>query len=178
LGQPGISSFTDGTAEAEVVSGLYDIAKEDALASYFWKFATKEEEIAEVTSGTAQLVGWDAMYLEPTDAIRIVRVADNVAYQRAQGRIYTNASSPIAVMYVINVNEGSFPPYFVNAFVQQLSADFCMALTEDTSRTMMYERKAASAWQRARHIDSTTQPAASFKHAIVTGINNAETTRP
>lgn len=177
LGHSGISSFTEGSAESEVVSGLYDTTKEDALASYFWKFATREQETAEVTSGTAQLEGWEAMYLEPEDAIRIVAVQDNVTYERAQGRIYTNASSPIVIRYIMNVNESAFPIYFTNALIQQLSADFCMALTEDTSRTMMYERKADVAWRRARHIDATTQPAASFHHAIVTGINNEPTAR-
>ena len=179
LGQPRITSFSDTSAEAEVVKGLYYIAKERALSTYFWKFATRQLEIAEtINEDPDLLVDYDHVYNEPPNCIRIVNVRGNTRYERAQGQIYTNQTPPIVVEYIEDVDESSFPPHFVHAFVLELSYQFCMALSEDTSRTAMFERQAFAAWREARHIEATTQPTKSFHAAINSSIRRHPSVRP
>jgi hypothetical protein len=49
--------------------------------------------------------------------------------------------------------EEDFPPFFDQALISRLSAEFCIPLTENTSRAEMLQRLADLEFRRARMID-------------------------
>jgi len=56
--------------------------------------------------------------------------------------------------YIFRPAEEEFPPYFDQALIARLAAEFTIPVTENTSRAEAYFRLADNEFQRARLIDS------------------------
>lgn len=74
IGASRITSFDDGTKNADVISDLFDETRDLLLASHFWNFATKRVELAQ--SDTDPVFGFQHKYAIPADWIRTVSVHD------------------------------------------------------------------------------------------------------
>ena len=120
-----VSSFNDGSREAEVFQPIYDQAKESELSSYLWNFNSFTEKLAQenVTPVDGR---WKFAYLPPTNILHLVNVFDSagdpIAYQYEQGRIFTNSDEAYA-KFQRNISEADMPVFFRDVLVARLAAE-------------------------------------------------------
>lgn len=159
IGASSISSFEDGTLEAEVAASLYPIVRDALLSSHPWNFAMRYASLPPLAS--PPLAEFSSAFLLPGDCLRVISAgtgprARGLTYHVVGREIHTNAAA-IIVRYVARPPESAFPPFFDAALIAHLAAEFCIPLTESTSRWDSLRRAAEIDLQRARLIDSQEQ---------------------
>ena len=82
--------------------------------------------------------------------------ARGLPYRIQEGRLHADAAS-VTLTYIFRAAEAEFPPFFAGALVSRLAAEFCLPLTENTSRAEMLHRIAETELRQARLIDSQQQ---------------------
>jgi hypothetical protein len=60
----------------------------------------------------------------------------------------------VALTHIFRPDESSFPPFFASALLARLAAEFCLPLTENTSRADLLSRLAEAELRSARRADS------------------------
>lgn len=156
LGATPISSFTQGTAESDVASHLYAPVRDALLSAYPWTFAMAQVPL--IKSNTPPAADYASSFILPPDYLRAVSAGNGgrgrgLHYRITQGRLHTQADA-VTLTYIFRPNELDFPPYFDMALMARLAAEFCIPLTENTSRADILHRLAESELARARQIDS------------------------
>lgn len=166
LGADAISSFEDGSAEADVASALYGDVRDALLSLHPWSFAKAQQSLSQHTA--SPLADWSYAYQIPPAFLRAVSLGFSVAgsdvgvgrgadYRIFEGRIHTDLELPI-LTFVFRPSESAFPGYFTMALIKQCAAAFCMPITENTARTQQMERTAEVETQRAKQADDQGQP--------------------
>ena len=56
--------------------------------------------------------------------------------------------------YIFNPQEQNYPPFFNQLLIAKLAAEFCLPLTENTSRTEFLTRQANDLFAKAKLIDA------------------------
>ena len=74
-------------------------------------------------------------------------------YRIARGALHTNADD-VTLSYIFRPEEEEFPPYFDMALIARLAAEFCIPVTENTSRAEALYKIADIEYARARQIDA------------------------
>lgn len=156
LGAKGIISYEEGTAEAEVASSLYPLIRDSLLSSYPWKFAFAQKQLVRLAEDP--VADYQYAYLLPDDLLRIISAGQGgrghgIEYSISKNRLHTNASEVI-LSYVFRCDESGFPPFFCEALVARLAAEFCLPLTESTTRAELLTKTSDELIKRARLIDS------------------------
>ncbi len=156
LGAESISSFTDGTTESDVAGALYDIVRDGLLASHPWSFATAHAEL--VPAPTSPISDFEFAFDLPTDFIKALSAGDDcrsrgARYQIIGREVHTNYED-VTLAYIKRADEADFPTYFVTALVNRLAAEFCLPLTENSSRSDLLFRLAETELKLAKLIDS------------------------
>ncbi|MFP4098916.1 MAG: hypothetical protein ACLFP8_06425 [Alphaproteobacteria bacterium] len=156
IGAAPISSFADGTAQSEIANALYAQARDSLLSAYAWSFATGQVELAQ--SATPPAADYTYAYELPTDFLRALSAGNGsrgrgASYRIISGQLHTNQSG-IILTYIYRPEEQRFPPYFDSALITRLAAEFCIPVTENTSRTETLYRQAEEQFKHARQIDA------------------------
>ena len=156
LGAKAISSFTDGTAEADVAGTLYDVVRDGLLGVHPWSFATAHAELVQLPS--TPLTDFQYAFELPTDFIKALSAGDEcrgrgAVYQVVGREVHTNYEE-LTFAYIKRADEADFPSYFVSALVNRLAAEFCLPLTENASRSELLFKVADTELKLARLIDS------------------------
>ncbi|HEX6114106.1 MAG TPA: hypothetical protein VFZ10_17535 [Geminicoccaceae bacterium] len=156
LGADSISSFEDGTAEARVAARLYPLVRDALLCAHPWSFATKKTELARLAATPA--TDFAHAYQLPNDFLQALSAGDagrgrGLTYQIVNRQLHTDAEA-VVLCYLFRPSEGDFPAYFVPALVTRLAAEFCLPVTENTSRADRFTRLAEDELKLARLIDS------------------------
>lgn len=156
LGANTISSFQDGTLEAEVAANLYPLVRDFLLAAHPWNFAIKQQALPRVS--TAPAADYRFAYALPADCVRVLSAGANgrgrgVQY-KLRGRFLLSDAHEVMLTYIHRPDESTFPPFFIMALVAHLTAEFCIPLVESTSRWESMRKMADSEFRRARLIDS------------------------
>jgi hypothetical protein len=156
LGASGISSFMDNTTEAQIASSLYPITRDAMLALHPWSFATTYLELTEVTP--APLAEFEHAYDLPVDFIRALSAGEHdrgkgQRYQIIGQQLHSN-STTVTLTYLRRPDELEFPAYFVSALVGRLAAEFCLPLTENSTRSELLFRLAGAELRLAKLLDS------------------------
>ncbi len=161
IGCEPISSFSDGTAEAEVASMLYSGVRDAVLSAYPWSFATAQRELAKIAA--APVADFANAYQLPEDFLRAMSVGTSplnigrgASYRIHERRIHTDADN-IVLTYIFRPQESTFPPFFDQALICRVAAELCLPLTENTSRTELQMKLADMEFQRAKNIDAQQQ---------------------
>mgnify|MGYP003123402527 CR=1 FL=1 len=146
-GEP-ITSFTDGTRSAQVVSNLYDQTKQSLFYSTFWNFATEKTTLARLTE-TPTDKSYKFVYQAPGDVMRVKGVFDesgvlNNTYSYEQNKLYTNLNT-CNLIYIKEVSEANMPPFFSEALVSKLAYEICEGVTGVATKSQRlaqeYEKK-------------------------------------
>jgi hypothetical protein len=156
LGAAGITSFNDGTTEADVAKTLYDIIRDTLFGVHPWSFATAHAELALLPA--APLTDFDYAFELPVDFIKALSVGDKersrgVVYQIIGNELHTNYEEVI-LAYIRRADEAIFPTYFLSALINRLAAEFCLPITENTSRSELLFKLADTELRLAKLIDS------------------------
>jgi hypothetical protein len=156
LGASSISSFDDGTLEAEVAASLYSIVRDYLLTTHPWNFATMYASPPRLAS--APIPGFSSAFLLPTDCLRVISAgyglrARGLTYKIVGRQLHAN-SDAVVICYIGRPPETGFPPFFEAALITHLAAEFCIPLTESTSRWESLRRAASLELQQARLIDA------------------------
>jgi hypothetical protein len=156
LGADSISSFEDGTAEARVAARLYSLVRDAMLSAHPWSFATKKVKLARLAA--APVTDFAYAYQLPNDFLKALSAGEDgrgrgMTYQIVNRQLHSDAES-VVLCYLFQPSEGDFPAYFVPALVTRLAAEFCLPLTENTSRADRFTRLAEDELKLARLVDS------------------------
>lgn len=156
IGADGITSFDDGTAEAEIATNLYGMIRDSLLSSYPWSFARLQKKLSRLVKNP--IADYQYSYRLPPDFLRVISAGSGnrgqgIEYRIHESELHTNQSE-VTLSYIYRPDESAFPAFFTEALVARLAAEFCSPLTESTSRTEFLSKIAADAITRARLIDS------------------------
>ena len=156
IGAAPITSFDDGTAESEIAGALFRPVCDALLSAYAWSFATGQIELNQLAS--APVADYDYAYQLPNDFLRALSAGTGkrgrgATYRISGGELHANQSA-VTLTYIYRPEEESFPPFFDQALITRLAAEFCIPVTENTSRAEALFRLAEQEFQRARQIDA------------------------
>ncbi len=160
-----ISSFDEGSAEAEVANALYAGRRDGCLAQHPWSFAKAQATLARLAA--SPLADYEHAYQLPTDYLRIISAGETAGrgldYRILEGRLHTDADQ-VVLTYIFRQAESQFPAWFDQMLVAYLAAEFCLPLTENASRAELLWRQAEMEFARAKTLDSQAQPAQAIEH--------------
>lgn len=156
IGAASITSFDDGTAEAEVAGNLYPPVRDALLSAYPWRFATGQARLARLAA--EPVADFAHAHQLPVDFLRALSAGTDargrgLAYRIAEQRLHADAEQ-VTLTYVFRPDEKAFPPFFDQALIARLAAEFCIPLTESTSRAETLFKLAEDEARRARTVDS------------------------
>lgn len=160
LGAAPIAAFDDGTAEAEVARNLYPGTRDGLLSAHPWSFATAQVSLPRLAAAPA--ADFAHAFQVPADFLRALSAgADGRAGGRGRGLAFRIVgtrlqadSGAVTLTYVMRPPEAAFPAFFDQALIARLAAEFCIPLTENTSRAEALARFAEAELRRARGIDA------------------------
>ena len=154
-----IASFSDGTAEAIVLNDSYEGIVSDALASFPWPFATRQEALGRLTVDPP--IGWQGIYQMPSTCLHLRSVYINdqrtTSWQYLQGRIAVDATSndTVTAEFTERVAEAQFHPVFTEYVVTRLAAILAAGVAHDGERAEYFEKQAYLYYKRARFINAS-----------------------
>lgn len=167
LGCASISGFDDGTAESDVAGSLYDSTRDALLSAHPWSFATGQVTLPRLTA--TPVADFDFAYQLPSDFLRALSVGNGdsgrgrgAVYRIQERRIHTDVE-PLVLTYIFRPDEVNFPPFFDQALIVRLAAEFCLPLTENTSRAELMANLAEQEFRRAKLVDGQQQTPQSFE---------------
>ena len=156
LGAAPITSFADGTAESEIAGAIFAPTRDALLSAYAWSFATGQASLTQLVD--SPLADYQNAFQLPSDFLRAISAGQSgrgrgLNYRIARGSLHTDAEEVI-LSYIFRPEEEEFPPYFDMVLIARLSAEFCIPVTENTSRADALFRIADVEFARARQIDA------------------------
>ena len=156
LGAGSIASFDEGTAEAEVAANLFGHVRDAMLSAHPWSFATGQATLARLSA--QPVADYAYAYQLPADFLRALSVGTGgrgrgADYRIAEKRLHTDMSE-IVLTYIFRPVEEEFPPFFDQALIARLSAEFCIPLTESTSRFETLNKMAKIEFGHVKTIDA------------------------
>lgn len=156
IGAESITSYQDGTAEAEVASNLYPVIRDGLLSSYPWSFAVGQKNLPRLAD--FPMVDYTYAYLLPNDFLRAIsagggRLGRGIEYRIIENRLHTNAPE-VNLTYIFRPHESMFPAFFCETLIAKLASEFCLPLTESTSRAELLRKIATDMENKAHLIDS------------------------
>lgn len=166
LGAATIASFDEGTAESEVAVNLYPFIRDALLSSHPWNFATGQATLPRLAA--QPVADFAHAYQLPADFLRALSAGiggsgQGLVYRIAESRLHTDAEQ-VVLTYVFRPDELSFPPFFDQALIARLAAEFCIPLTESTSRAEMLYRLSEDEFRRAKLVDGQQDIPSAITH--------------
>ncbi len=166
LGITQIESINDNNMQSLTIKSLYPMIKDAVLSSYTWSFATLENQLIQSTSN-------EKLYHLPEDFLRAVKTfhtntKNHVNYD-IQGNYIVCDVSDISLQSIAPIAEENFPPYFLQALIARLAADFCLPLIDSTSRSESLYKIAEIELQKARGLDNQQLPPQTLTSNILLG---------
>ena len=109
IGARPISSFADGTTEADVAGTLYGSIRDDLLSSYGWSFATGQEVLNQLAQNPE--ADYDFAYQLPNDFLRALSAGHNGRGRGLDFRINKDTlqtdSSGVLLTYIFRPDESA-----------------------------------------------------------------------
>jgi hypothetical protein len=156
LGAQPLTGFDDATVEAEITRHLYPSLRDALLSSHPWRFATVQTSLSRLPQ--APTADYSAAFQLPADFLRALSAGTTergrgLNYRISGRRLETDADT-LTLTYVFRPDETGFPPFFDVALIARLAAEFCLPLTESTSRAQLLHQLADAEFRKAKAIDS------------------------
>jgi len=177
---PAITSFSDGTTEANTCSQIYPEIYEQCLGEHRWRFAMNQKQLTPV-AGQVIPAGWYQLWQVPADCLQIHTV-------RAIGPVDTSSgvnpadpwptyedSAPrwdrygdklvtqlppdytISIDYTRLVGEAQLPPYYRKYLVAALQRTLASSITGHSEYVDAAEKEIQDTLRKARLKDSQSR---------------------
>lgn len=165
IGAQPIASLDEGTAEAEVAANLYPALRDALLSLHPWSFATAQATLPRLAA--RPVADFAHAFQLPAGFLRVLSagspgVGRGLAYRIVEDRLHCNAGQA-TLSYIFRPDESAFPPFFASALATRLAAEFCIPLTENTSRTQLLATQAEAEFRAARLADSQQSTPRAFE---------------
>jgi len=178
LGANPISSFTEGTDEANICDRLYPDIKIKTLASYPWSFSFKKVQLARLITTPTNEYKYE--YQMPSDMVGVPRAVYDTAdiggpvrreYRLMGDKILTDYEK-VYIDYQYNVAEFALPHYFVQLLKYQLTWHIALPITDQTEKSDYWRAVAQGTpgengrggfMRQAMSIDGQGQPTNAFQ---------------
>ncbi|MGH1398524.1 MAG: hypothetical protein ACRBCT_04845 [Alphaproteobacteria bacterium] len=156
IGASPITSFTDGSAQSEIAGALYEPVRDALLSAYRWSFATGQVALTKLE--TPPVADYANAFALPNDFLVAISAGSGARgrglnYRISRGALHCNADS-VVLTYIFRPDESEFPPYFDQALIAKLSAEFTIPVTESTSRAETHYDLAEKEFKSARQTDA------------------------
>lgn len=156
-----ISSFTDGTHEANVCSTMYDNVKKGLLYYTFWNFALSKKSI-NLLNETPTDKSFKYAHSLPGDVIRIKGFIDTSGnyvtdYSVEGAKVYSNEQSLI-IEYVQNMDEADLAVFFIEALIAKMALEINEAITGVGTLTARLAEDFSTKLRAARISDGQENP--------------------
>jgi hypothetical protein len=169
-----ISSFTEGSKEANVCSGLYPTTRDTLLQSYPWRFSIGEATLARLAA-TPNLDDWQYAYQLPTHpkCLRVITAEGNINYAIFEDKLYCNQTA-VKIYYQFQPDEQQMPSYFLQCLQFEMASILSIALFEDENKATLFENKLGRWERKARAIDSQQYPSRGLPNGsyVITGVRS------
>lgn len=148
LGASPLSSFSDGTDEAQIADRLYDDIRDTLLMQYAYSWSVKKVKLARLAD--APINEWKYKYQLPGDMLgnpKAVFTTSSVGGRPMRDfeiyalGLYTNYEE-VWVDYQYRPEPASFPPYFARLLKYALAAEFAEPITDQASKADYYHARA------------------------------------
>lgn len=150
-----ITSFDEGSAEAEVAGNLYEPIRDALLSAYPWSFATAQATLARLDA--EPIADYAYAFQLPADFLRALSAGAGrgrgLDYRIQERRLHSHSSEAV-LTYIFRPRESEFPPFFDQVLIARLAAEFCIPLTDSTSRAEALMKAAERELSGARTIDA------------------------
>jgi hypothetical protein len=158
VGAARISSFDEGTREANAVKACYDIVRDAELSTNMWTFSIKRVELA--PSSTTPAFGRTYQYDLPADYLRkapydpqVMDTPNDYLYEGRQ--LLTDEPGPLELRYVSkDVPPEHYDPLFAEALAARLAMEIASELTQSESQKGNLENAYEFHVRKARQINS------------------------
>lgn len=155
IGAVTIASFNEGSAEAEVAANLYPPIRDALISAHPWNFATAQMTLPRLV--VPPLADYAYAYQLPADFLRALSAGMDgqgagMTYRIAENRLHADAEA-VVLTYVFRPAETAFPPFFDQALIARLAAEFCLPLTESSTRAQLLFKLAEDEFRRAKLAD-------------------------
>lgn len=172
LGTNSIASFDEGTTEAEVAANLYPPTRDALLSSHPWSFATAQVTLPRLAA--EPVADYAYAYQLPADFLRVLSAGiggrgRGIEYRIAERRLHANTTA-VTLTYIFRPAESEFPPFFDQTLIARLAAEFCIPLTDSTSRSELLHKLAEDEFRRAKTIDSQQKTTPGLEDFTLTGV--------
>lgn len=156
IGAKPITSFMDGSAESEIAALLYGPARDAVLSAYGWSFATAQIQLTRLSE--APVADFRYAYQLPNNFLRALSAGNSGRGRGLRFRIYRDTlqtdAEEVILTYIYRAEEESCPSYFDTVVIARLAAEFCIPLTENTSRADVVIKMADQEMAKARQLDA------------------------
>jgi hypothetical protein len=127
-----ISSFEDGSEQANACKVLYPLMRDEMEALHDWNFVTARADISSALA-TTPAFQFDFAYQLPVKCLRVIELyGTDDEWVREGNNLLTNKEEEILIRYIKQVTTtGNFPPWFVNPLATRLSAELVAKIKED-----------------------------------------------
>jgi len=127
-----ISSFTDGSHEANVCSTMYDNVRNGLLYYTFWNFAVTNQALSKLSS-TPTNTKYQHVFSLPGDVIRIKGFFDSDGmyaedYSVEGAQVFSNEKT-LFIEYVKNIVEDDMPVFFIETLIAKVALEINEAIT-------------------------------------------------
>lgn len=156
IGANSISSFSEGTTEALVSASLYPVVRDGLISSHPWNFAIMQTVLPSLSNNLS--ADYKNVFQLPPDCLRVISAGHSgrgrgLEYAVRHGRLFSDADN-VRLTYITRVEESLFPAFFSVALIARLAAEFCIPLTDSTSRWKSLYEIADTEFRRAKLSDA------------------------
>jgi len=160
MGGSPITSFTDGTVEADVCDAMYEDIARAALTNSRWGFATNQSVLNRLA--TAPTGRFDAAYQLPSGTLNVSALTVNdspIVFDTYGDKAYCDVSETEIVIadYTFRADEVDWAPYFTIAVEYVVASVLATSVARDASLSQLLDQKAQIHMMQARRLDSQRQ---------------------
>lgn len=173
VGGARITSFDDGSTEAQVCADEYEGLARQVIASHRWRFAADQRELQLLVDEPAGR--WGYAWQLPADCLHLhalTRTDALVQFDRFGDKVFTDVGEGIVADFTFRAPEAMWPGNFVGAFVTDLAAKLALGLARDRSLAADLAAEAGRLWARARNADSQQQTARRIPTGRLIGVRH------
>jgi len=148
LGASPLSSFADGTDEAQVADRLYDDVRDTLLMQYPYSWTMKKVKLAQLSD--APINEWTYKYALPSDILGNPKAVFNTSavgglpvrdFEIYAGGFYTDYPE-VWIDYQFRPDASLFPQYFVRLLKTALAAEFAEPITDQITKADYFHNRA------------------------------------
>lgn len=175
-----ITSFTDQSTEAIVLSTIYEDLVEAELADYPWRFAMQEQQIDRLQEEPETT--WAAAYQIPSDILIVQTVKVNgssIRYDRFGDNIFCDAGvdEEVFIQGIVRVDEELWPPYFRMGMIYRLASVLASGVREDGGLAQAMNQQAEVWIRKAKTNSSQAQSTRTFRSGLFLNTRAGSITR-